>query len=88
VDESAYPDAATDIGVLRGVVEKVREHLLETRRIAADRDGLVRKVERQSMPALVDDRSCRFHRARDQRGKHDRLLPELDLAARDPRDIE
>jgi hypothetical protein len=40
------------------------------------------------MSALVDDRPRRLDRARDQRGDDDGFLPELDLATRDPRDVQ
>jgi hypothetical protein len=67
----------------RGVVEEVREDLLETAWVALRRDGLVRQVERQAMSRLVDDRPRRLDANARRASIRRPLRAKLDLAARD-----
>ena len=45
-------------------------------------------LHRQGVATLVDERSARLHGVRHHRRQIDRRLAQVDLAARDPRDVE
>ena len=81
-------DAPAVVGVLRGVVEEVGEHLGEAHRIAADADRLGIEIDDQLVPQVVEHRPARFDRRLDDARQVERFLADLDDAARDARDFE
>ena len=78
------------VGVLRGVVEQVGEHLREPRRVGVDASSgsrgsaTVEVVPARRRSAGAPSR----RRGHDDRGSSSALRVELDLAARDARDVE
>src|SRR5205823_1993191 len=87
-DAGAQPDPAADIGVLRGIVQQVREDLAEPGRIGEERDRFGGEIERDAVATLVDKRAHALDRALDNGAQEERLLAKLDLAARYARDVE
>ena len=86
----AEHDAAARVGVLRGVVEQVAEHLRQAREIALHVERVVGHVERRARAAARSISGCIGLDARAPRSSPtvDRLAAEVDLAAGDARDVE
>ena len=81
-------DPAAGLGVLGGVVEQVRHDLLQPGRVAFDPERLGREIDRELVPERLDQGQRRLDGMVDDRAEIDRLLAELDLSPRDPRDVE
>ena len=80
-------DVAAGVGVLRGVGQQIREHLRESR-VAVDDQRLVRDPDLEVVLLAVEQRARDLDRLRDRVAQIDGRPLELDLAARDPRDVE
>src|SRR6185312_2461952 len=83
----ADPDVAARARVLRGVVEEVREHLREPRKVGLEPDRLGRKLHAELVPAALDQRTARLERDAHRIAQLDALLAQLDLAAGDARNV-
>ena len=81
---------AARLGVLGGVVEQVREHLLQPgRRPPPRQSGSAGSVDLQRVPPRLDQRARDSTAARCAIGaRSTALLAQLDLAAGDPRDVQ
>jgi hypothetical protein len=81
-------DAAAALGVLDRVGQEVREHLGEARDVAVDMDRPLGHREMDHEPGLVDRGAHGLDRVEREPGQRDALLPELDLALADAREVE
>ena len=82
------PDPAAALGVLRGVGQQVQDDLLDPRRVDVERQLAPLDRDAQGVPPLVDERPGRLDRLVEDRARVDEVLPEPDLAAGDPGDVE
>ncbi|MGC3967626.1 MAG: hypothetical protein QM775_09720 [Pirellulales bacterium] len=82
------PDAARRRRVLRGVVQQVDEDLRQANAVALEISFLFRKRDSQVMAPLDDHRSDRLQHVFHELAGFHTLPLELDLALRDPRDVE
>ena len=80
--------AAPVLGVFGGVGQQVNQHLFQSRGVSPQADRLKRHRHRQFMPVLRDQRLRRLHRALDDAAEHDLLLPKLNPAGADARDLQ
>jgi hypothetical protein len=55
--------------------------------VADQRQRAVRELEREALPAMIEERHRGLDRARDHVAEVERVAPQLDRAARDPRDV-
>ena len=76
------------IAELRGVGEQVGERLDETRRVCIDDEPSRGDVDGQALSLSLEERARHFDRLRGDHRELDVLGVQLDLAARDPRDVE
>src|SRR5690606_27639115 len=84
----AEPHVAAGGRVLRGVAQQVREHLREADRIGVELDPLLRELDHELVPGLVEERTRLLERALDDRIERDPALAQLESALRDARDFE
>src|SRR5690606_32393194 len=71
-----------------GVAQQVREHLREADRIGVELDPLLRELDHELVPGLVEERTRLLERALDDRIERDPALAQLESALRDARDFE
>src|SRR4051812_9033931 len=81
-------DAALRFGVFRGIRQQVRDHLRESHGIRLDDQVPLRHVHREYVPLAVQPGTHGLDGRFDDRGYSDRRLADLELAARDSRDVE
>ena len=81
-------DLAPLVGVLRGVVQQVGEHLRHPRRVDLQEHGVLGQGDGQAVMTVLDQGPAGLDGQLDHRLQLDRLLLEHDLAAGDPRDVE
>ena len=81
-------DAAPLGRVLGGVRQQVRHHLGQPLRIAVDGQRVVRQVENQLVPPLLQQRAGHLDRFGDEVGGIHPGAPQVHLAARDAGDVE
>ena len=73
---------------LAALVSRFETTWLEPRRVAVHAQAAPRHVDRQRVGALLEQRAGHLDRLRDHLGELDELGLQLDLAARDARDVE
>ncbi len=88
LDPRADAERAAPAGVLGGVDQQVRHHLLETDGVGVDPDRLGSDVDLEDVPALLDHRPRRLDRPGHDRPDGDPFGTEPDAAPLDPREIE
>jgi hypothetical protein len=81
-------DPRLGAGVLRRVGEQVRYDLGEPVRIDVDEHAVARDAQLEPVAPLLEHRARDLEPARDDLGQLDAPAPQLDAAARDPRDVE
>jgi hypothetical protein len=81
-------DAAAARRVLGRVVEEVREDLRDADRIGLELHRRARQLDDELVSGLVDEGAARLDRVVDDGAQIDALLPQLDLVARDAREVE
>ena len=81
-------DLTTGRGVLRGIAQKIAEHLHQSGEIAMDCNRTIRALHDEAVLMRLDHGLQRFHGAIDDRTDRHDALAELDGAVRDARDIE
>src|SRR5262249_40316573 len=81
-------DRAAVLGVLRGVLENIREDLGQAGKIRLQVDRLLRHGHAKLLLAGRDRGPSGFHRARDRRLEKNSLCLKDDLSGRDPAHIE
>ena len=81
-------DRAAGLGVLRGVVQQVDDHLLQPDRVGLEPERADGEPHREPVLALVDEGPGRLDGRGDDRGQGHRLQAEPDLAPGDPGDVE
>ena len=88
LDARPQRDAARRVGVLRGIGQEIRQHLRQPNGVCIERRQLRRQLDRQAVTFAVDQRARGFNRGVDDRAEVDALQSELQLAARDARNVE
>ena len=83
-----YLNAALRRRVFCGVVEKIGEHLRQAHRIALDDKPLIAQRYVRFVLASLQQGVAGLDRLMDDGGKVEMLFPELDLPARDARDLK
>jgi hypothetical protein len=81
-------DVAARHGVFGGVVEEVRDHLLEPGGVGLQADGLGGRIDRQLVGTALDQGADPFDGALEDGAQVHDLLPQADAAAGDAGDVE
>jgi hypothetical protein len=85
---AGQPDATSGLGVLRGVVQQIQEHLGQPDQIAVEVHRLRRQRDAQFEAALVDEGAARLDRPVDDLGQLDAPVAKLQRVARDAGDVD